>query len=147
MIKALFLALVVAALALPVYAGKKNIDWDQKLKPAYNWLERGDPEKAIEILNDIVRKYPAAGPPHLALGLVYKKKCKFGEAKAEFQKGIQVDPALAEAYYELASIQQNDKEYPQAADNFEKYLQLAPGSTKKASVVERIKACREQIVE
>lgn len=145
MSKALFLALLMLTLALPVYAGKKNIDWDSKLKPAYNWLERGDPEKALALLTEIVRKYPAAGPPHLALGLVYKKQCKFGEAKAEFQKGVQVDPALAEAYYELAAIQHNDKEYTQAADNFEKYLQLVPGSSKKASVLERIKDCREHI--
>lgn len=147
--KLLLTTLVISSLSTSAaFAGKaKVIDWDTRLKPAYDWIERGDPDKAIVIFNKEISKNPGAGPPHIGLGLALKKKGKTGEAKAEFQRAIQIDPGGAEAYYEVASIQQLDKEYASAADNFEKYLQMAPTSSKKASVSERIKFCREQLSE
>lgn len=145
--RVLFTLLVILALSSSTAIAKKSkvIDWDSKLKPSYDWIERGDPDKAIALLSEIIGKNPEAGPPHICLGMALKKKGKTGEAKGEFQRSIQLDPGGGEAYYELASIQQIDKEYAQAADNFEKYLQIVPTSTKRNSVSDRIKFCREQL--
>lgn len=146
--KVLSTLLVIGALSLSAAASAKQakvVDWDTKLKPAYDWIERSDPDKAIVLFNGFIAKYPAAAPPHMGLGMALKHKGKTGEAKAEFQKTTQVDPGFAEAYYELGAIQQIDKEYAAAVENFERYLQLAPTSSKKNSVADRIVVCRENL--
>lgn len=122
---------------------KSTIDWDKKLAKGYDWMTRGDYDKALLMFQAEVDKHPESGACRTALGLCLKKKGKMGEAKASLRRATEVEPEFAEAYYELGAMLQNDKDYVEALKCFERYMQLAPLSSKKASVEERIRDCRQ----
>ena len=136
-------ALLIPLTILPAVAERKAIDWDKRLKKGYYELSIGNMEKAIKIFSSEAKKHPEAGPPHTALGRALKKDAKKMEAKGEFRRATEVDPSYPDAYYELGAMMESDKEYALAAQAFETYLQLAPYSTRKVGVSERIRFCKE----
>lgn len=120
---------------------KSTIDWDKKLAKGYDWMQRGDYDKALSMFQSELDKHPESGAVRTAMGLVLKKKGKLAEAKASFRRSTEVEPDFAEGYYELGAMLQNDKDYVEAKKCFERYMQLAPLSSRAASVEERIKDC------
>lgn len=59
-------------------------------------------------------------------GVILVNQSKMADAKAQFQKAIQMNPNMAEAYYQLAMCQANENDMNGAKTNLTKYLQLAP---------------------
>jgi Tfp pilus assembly protein PilF len=138
------IALTVAGLLWPATAlGAKTINWDKKLEHGYQQLSIGNVDEAINIFSSKVKSYPQSGACHTALGKALKKKGKLGQAKAEFRQATSVEPNFADAYYEVAAMEESDKEYQQAATDFDKYLSLNPQTDRKA-VADRIRFCQEQ---
>ena len=142
LVTATVLLLAVAGSFQTGYA-KAPIDWDKKLAKGYDWMQRADYEKAMAVFQPELDKHPESGACRTAVGLVLKKRNKPLEAKASFRRATEVEPDYAEAYYELGAMLQNDKEYDEALKCFERYMQLAPLSSKRASTEERIRDCRQ----
>ncbi len=122
-----------------------QIDWSKKLEKANHQLAIGEVDVAINLFSAEVKKHPEAGPPHVGLGKALKRKGRLSEAKSEFTRSSEVDPGYAEAFYELGSMQENDREWQAAASSFEQYLQLAPDSDHAKSAGERLRNCKEHI--
>ena len=59
-------------------------------------------------------------------GIIFWNAQKFGEAKAQFEQTIQLDPNHAEAHYFLAMANLNQGNMADAAAALEKYIELAP---------------------
>ncbi|MBI4534192.1 MAG: tetratricopeptide repeat protein [Candidatus Melainabacteria bacterium] len=139
------LALVMFIGMLGTASADRPIDWENKLEKGYYELSIGNVDKAREIFESKVKKYPNSGACHTALGTALKKKGKLTEAKAEFRRATEVEPTYADSFYELGAMMESDKEYLQASQVFEKYLLLKPDSNRKATVADRIRFCKEHL--
>jgi tetratricopeptide (TPR) repeat protein len=138
------LLLSMVFLAAPTLA-KKDIDWDKRLAKGYHQMSIGNYEEAVKMFGSEVDKHPESGAARTALGMALKRQGKMGEAKASFRRATEVESGFAEGQYELGAMLENDKEYSEALKCFERYLQLAPLSSKKASVEDRIRFCKQKI--
>lgn len=106
-------------------------------------MQRDDYDKALAMFQSELDKHPESGAVRTAVGSCLKRKGKLAEAKAMFRRATEVEPGYADAYYELGAMLQNDKDYAEARKSFERYMQLAPVSSRNASVEERIKDCMQ----
>ena len=59
-------------------------------------------------------------------GIIFWNAQKFGEAKAQFQQTLSLDPEHADAHYFLAMVNLNEGNMPEATSALERYLELAP---------------------
>lgn len=59
-------------------------------------------------------------------GAILVNSGKMAEAKAQFQRAIQLDPKMAEAHYQLAMTFINEGNVGEAIKSLEQYLSLAP---------------------
>lgn len=123
----------------------KPVDWEKKLAKGYYELSIGNVDKAIDMFREKVKAHPESGACRTALGTALKKKGKLAEAKGEFATATAVEPAFANAYYELGAMQESDKEYAAAAQSFEKFLQLSTDGNRKSSVTDRLRFCKEHM--
>lgn len=124
---------------------KSQVDWDKKLAKGYHDLETGDYDKALKFFQSEVDHHPESGAARTGLGMVLKARGKAGEAVATIRRATEVEPDFAEAHYQLGSLLESNKDYSEACKSFERYLQLAPISSKKASVEERIRNCKQNM--
>jgi protein O-mannosyl-transferase len=140
-------ALLIALPFLAAAADSKpaRIDWDKKLAKGYRDLDFGDYDKAMDFFQKEVDHHPESGAARTGVGLACKKKGKAAEAIAHFRRATEVEPDYAEAHYELGAMLENDKNYSEACKCFERYLQLAPISSKRASVEDRIRNCKQNM--
>lgn len=65
-------------------------------------------------------------------GVVLWNAQKFAEAKAQFQKAVELNPNLADAWYQLGMANLNTGDMAGAATAFEGYLKAAPDGPKAA---------------
>lgn len=63
---------------------------------------------------------------HLALGVQFKKEGKFKEAIAEYRQAIKINPALHQAYIDLAYLLRIDGDLEEAATCYLKAIELKP---------------------
>jgi tetratricopeptide (TPR) repeat protein len=124
---------------------KSKIDWDKKLAKGFRDIEIGEYDKALKFFQDEVDHHPESGAARTGVGMALKAKGKSGEAVAAIRRATEVEPDYAEAYYQLGSLLESNKDYSEACNCFERFLQLAPISSKKASVEERIKNCKQNM--
>lgn len=124
----------------------KTPDWLKQLEKGYYEMSIGNLDKAKSIFASKVKKYPNSGACHTALGQVYKKYGKQQEAKQQFREATEVEPTFADGFYELGVMQESDKEWPQAASSFERYLALKPEAAKRQAVADRIRFCKEHVL-
>jgi tetratricopeptide (TPR) repeat protein len=139
-----FCALALSCTATEVYA-KKPINWDEKLAKGKYELSIGNTEKAIKIFDEKVKHHPESAACHVALGEALKYKGRWDEARAEFQKATEVEPGYAEGFYQLGIMQEKSQMFAQAANSFDRYVQLAPDKARKLNVEDRVRFCKENI--
>ena len=65
-------------------------------------------------------------------GVVLWNAQKFGEAKAQFEKAVAIDPSMADAWYQLGMANLNTGDMNGAVAAFEGYLKAAPNGPKAA---------------
>ena len=139
-IAVLFIALF--GLNTPSIAKDKPIDWDKRLVKARQLMDTNNVEEAEKIYDNELKKHPESGAVRTDLGKCYKKRGHQAQAKASFKRATEVEPAYAEAYYELGAMQESDKEYELAVASYEHFLQLAPYADRRESVKDRINFCK-----
>ena len=143
-VAATVLTMAVAASYSPAHS-KSQIDWDKKLAKGYRDLEIGDYDKALKFFQSEVDHHPDSSAARTGVGMALKAKGKAGEAVAAIRRATEVEPDYAEAHYQLGALLESNKDYAEACKSFERYLQLAPISSKKASVEERIRNCKQNM--
>lgn len=67
------------------------------------FLEMGDFDKAIEMINEEKKKNPGIADPYLLAAQVYNAKQQYKECAAEYSLGIKLRPTSAELYVKAAS--------------------------------------------
>ncbi|HNH74046.1 MAG TPA: hypothetical protein PLF23_09745, partial [Candidatus Obscuribacter sp.] len=90
------------------------------------------------------KKYPSSGACHTALGRALKRLGKLDQAKEEFRVSMEVEPAYADGFYEFGVLSESDKQWAQAAEAFEKYIELKPDNAQRRTIEDRIKYCKAQ---
>lgn len=140
----LLTALTISAVALPAQS-KSKIDWEKKLAKGYRDLEIGEYDRALVFFQSEVDKHPESAAARTGLGMALKRKGKANEAIAAIRRATEVEPDYAESHYELGALLETSKDYGEAYKCFERYLQLAPISSKKASVEDRIRNCKQNM--
>lgn len=130
------------SISLPSFASKGPPDFEQLLKNGYNNLAQGRTNEALEMFQNKTAKYPDSPVCHTAVGRALKRLGKFSEAKVEFRKATECDAGYADAFYELGSVLESDKEWDGAARAFQRYLELKPDSALRQTVDDRIKYCQ-----
>lgn len=80
----------------------------QLMGNSYDILEK--PQKAFEIYDAGLKKFPNAGMLHLEKGNVYWNQENYEEALPYYEKGIEVDPMFPSNYFRAAKIYCNSNE-------------------------------------
>jgi Flp pilus assembly protein TadD len=130
-------------LSLPSFAREPQ-DWDKTLSSGYNQLTMGNTEQALAFFRKQAAKYPSSGACHVGVGKCLKRLGKFSEAKTEYRTATQVEPTLADAWYELGSVCESDQEWDNASKAFSKFLELKPDAGQRQAVVDRIRFCESK---
>lgn len=124
---------------------KSKIDWDKKLAKGFRDLEIGEYDRGLKFFQQEVDHHPDSAAARMGIGMALKLKGKPGEALAALRRATEVEPDYAEAHYQLGALLETNKDYAEACKSFERYLQLDPLSSKKASVEDRIRNCKQNM--
>ena len=82
-------------------------------------------EEAIQELEKVAKETPKA-EVYISIGSGYEKLKRGVSAIDAYQKAIDTDPNSALAYYKLANVYLDQREYPKAKEAFEKAIALDP---------------------
>lgn len=89
-------------------------------------FQLGNPDKAIELLEDTVSSKPDFLDAQNNLGNIYFQCGKFENASSIFKRIIQINPNSASAYFNLANVFIKTTQTNNAIQNYEKALSLKP---------------------
>ncbi len=111
--------------ALPLAKGKNQVAVEEQLADAYHKTRQYD--KSLETYQKVLALDPNNAGVHNNLGNLYADMNKTEEAKAEFQKAAEIDPAGASKYYfNLGAIMYNQGKMDDSAEAFKKAISLDP---------------------
>jgi tetratricopeptide (TPR) repeat protein len=88
--------------------------------------DKGDIDKAIEMLNEAIAVDPKFYKPYYNLGVIYMKSRSYELAKRNFQLAVRRNSKFAHGFYNLGCVQLELKEYAGAKRSFIKALNLEP---------------------
>ena len=92
--------------------------------------------KAIAKLESAIRIDPAYRDAHLNLGVQYVRVGRTADARAEFQKALDIGPPAAPLYIDLALASSALGDYPAAETFAHKAQELAPGDATAQRVLD-----------
>ncbi|HON19812.1 MAG TPA: tetratricopeptide repeat protein [Bacteroidales bacterium] len=104
----------------------------QLLGNSYDMI--GKSEKAFEIYDKGLEKFPNSGMIHLEKGNVYWGKKEYIEALSFYEKGIEIDPAFPSNYYRAALIYCNSTEEVWGMIYGEIFMNLERNSKRTAEI-------------
>jgi Flp pilus assembly protein TadD len=81
---------------------------------------------AIRFGLEIVRLQPTSAKAALNLGIVYKGAGEAAEAEYQLNRAIELDPALRQAYIELATLCVSEQKADEARAIVDRYLKFRP---------------------
>lgn len=138
--------ILALALLASMNAGlaKSEPDWDKVLKDGNHLLAIGETERAVSSFEGKTKKYPESGACHTALGRSLKRLGKLDQAKTEFKRATEVESTYADGFYELGVLQESDKQWSEAAQSFQRYVELKPESAQRKTLEDRILYCKSQ---
>ena len=93
--------------------------------------QSGKPDAAIEVLEQLAKRYPDLSIVHSTLGDVLRQQDRFEEAVPAYDRAISLIDEEARGawflYYARAICHERNKDWPQAEADFRKALALNPG--------------------
>lgn len=109
-------------------------------------LDNGEPAAAFAILKEGLQHGDDIRL-HLAAGNVYARVGQVAEALTEFEKARKMNPANAEAWFSIGSIQEQTGDSNVALDNYQKAVQLDASDVPARIGIARILLSRQHIDE
>ena len=88
--------------------------------------QRGDQQKAIELIRRSIAIQPAYKDAYNNLGNIFKESGKLPEALAAYQKVIELDPDNGPAHNNLGIVFKATREIEKSLDHFRKAIELSP---------------------
>lgn len=98
---------------------------EELLIESYRALAENKPEKAIQLAEELVKKYPRDKRAHRYLGYLYRDRDE-DKAIAAYKQAIALDENYAAAYNNLGYAYRRKGDYEKAIEYFQKYLELLP---------------------
>ena len=95
-------------------------------------------DKAIEYLNKSI-KFNLSGETYVQLGLTYEKMDKFGEATAQFDKAIEIEPFAFNHYFKRAYFHLRRKELAKAESDFLQIYRLSNNESDRFQSLQELK--------
>ena len=114
---------------------------ETRLRLAVALSETDHADESFKLLEELAENAPNA-EVYVALGDVYRQRKRDISALEVYRKAIEEQPDLAVAYFKLANILLDQREYTKARDAFEKAVELDPKG-KTFNLVEAKKGKRE----
>ncbi len=87
-------------------------------------LEEGDATAAEALYREVISRYPNDPDGYDALASCLYFQHKFDEAKAEYLRGLELDPKSIDSLYGLGCVAHKQKRYSESLDYLEKALAL-----------------------
>ena len=109
-----------------VPTGQDTVEAQSLMACCYS--EKNEVEKARQIYNQLMERYPNAGIFHLNLGRGYLRNGLYGQAIKEYEAAVTKEERFYFLYFEIGSIYMQNGEYNEAVESFEKYLKYSPDS-------------------
>ncbi|HXG64823.1 MAG TPA: tetratricopeptide repeat protein [Blastocatellia bacterium] len=100
----------------------KASDGERRYIEAVFLVRAQQADKALPILLDLARQYPEERMVQMMLGQVYTNQGKYDEAKAAFDRAIQIDGSTPRAYAFLGNIYLLKGDYDKARELYNKSL-------------------------
>ncbi len=98
---------------------------------AMEFMEQGDYDRALQLLERAVHMAPRLPQVHNALGIVHLHKESFDIAEAALEQAISIDPNYSEAHYNLGTLYSGMRKDPdRALAFFEKAMAIDPNFSK-----------------
>jgi tetratricopeptide (TPR) repeat protein len=113
----------------------------QLLGNAYDVIDNS--EKAFEVYDAGLEKFPNSGALYLEKGNVYWGKEEYAEAIPYYEKGIEVDPGFASNYYRAARIYLNSTEEIWGMIYGELFMNIERNTARTAEISEMLFATYE----
>ncbi|MHC4598327.1 MAG: tetratricopeptide repeat protein [Planctomycetota bacterium] len=88
---------------------------DELFKKALKFYEKGDDEKAIELIEKILGEYPGHQDATFLLGDIYLTSGQVGHARREFESLVKADPSNPWGHYGIALVRIEAKKFTEAA--------------------------------
>jgi len=123
--------------ALPFYQAvleKEPENKDALISLGNIYLEKGELEKGLALLDKLSTEDVTSPITLYNIGTNLFNKGKSGAAVPYYERAIALDPNMADAYYQLGLCYLGANEKEKAKENFLKYLELAPESSKAEQV-------------
>lgn len=98
----------------------------QLVDTAISEFQAGKYDQALEKLKQVEKTQPDSAFLQNLLGAVYTKKKDYANAKAAFDKALDIDYTFFPAQFNVGEVLFLQKQYPQALDHFERMLRGAP---------------------
>jgi tetratricopeptide (TPR) repeat protein len=96
------------------------------IESIYAYFIGRDREKAADILEQLVEKYPREDIFHHDLGNLYRVNREYKKAIEEFTKALELDPNFGMAMNHMAYTYSAMEEYEKAIEYLQKYSSLSP---------------------
>lgn len=109
-----------------VQAEPKNLE--NRVALGYTYYLKGENEKAVKELNQVLEIDKNYYNAHYNLGLVYLDEGKLDDALDEFQKCVEISPRDHKGYLNKGITYRKMGMYKEALESLEKANKLAPGS-------------------
>ena len=101
----------------------------QALDHALELIKQNNLEEALNLLQDLAKKYPDDSNVRYLLGLTFGRLHHYQEAVAELTKVTELVPQFAPAYQQLGYCYQNLKDMDKALQYYKKSAELDPTNT------------------
>lgn len=92
----------------------------------YSWFER-EPGKKMQILQELVKKYPKEKQVYHELGSIYGSRDMYTEAIEQYLKALELDPDWGYVLNAIAYVYSDAGDYEKAIEYFQKYISVSPG--------------------
>ncbi|MGD0579453.1 MAG: tetratricopeptide repeat protein, partial [Bryobacteraceae bacterium] len=96
------------------------------LDAAWDLAAKGQPEKAADLLEKLIRKEPGNGDARLLLGSLLAVRGDFAGAIVQLKEGVRLLPNSAEGHNSLGEAFNSAKDAAHAREEFEKAVQINP---------------------
>jgi len=95
--------------------------------------------KALKFLEGWVQKEPSDPTFRVLFGRAKAARKWYKAASEELEKAIELDPGMAEAYYQLGGVYIRMQDVPKACQALKKYVELAPKDRRTPAVKKNIR--------
>lgn len=103
---------------------------DLVFNEAFDFIKMGQEERGIERIRYFIDRNPDVWNAWFVLGWGLRKTGKYSEAKAAFEKSLELNATHPDSLNELAICNLELEEYGEAKQHLEKALQIEPENTK-----------------